>query len=307
MAAAKTPTSALMASEVVSLPIVPTAAAPPVVAAPDEPPASGSGNKPETKVTFIEMLFALTVGEIAVQVFTLLQPVQLARVGDADTLDLLWEGRCIVAHLVLALAVVACSWIGWSHSKAMGNQEDTKDVFRISFFVLLIDLWLVINYFIIVKGVDRMLVADGTSTIPKGTVIGFVNDRYAEAFWIFVTFAGYAVWDVFTKIRRSDDEANKGWFEWREVWRPVLSRYIKRSWASLACTALAYLVYCRSPRLGPNSSEAANAVLLTDGALLALVFLFRAMKQASDKRSRNRGLVAAAVTGIAFFVCLLLS
>src|SRR4051812_47115275 len=88
-------------------------------------------SKPETKFAFIEMLFALVVAEVALQAFTLVQAIQLSPPVPADKtrFDLWCDASCFVAHLVLSLAIIACSWIGWSHSKAVGNKEDAKDVF----------------------------------------------------------------------------------------------------------------------------------------------------------------------------------
>jgi len=239
------------------------------------------------------MLFALAIGEIAVQMATLVQAVQAQRPAGRGPWEGFWDARCALMHLLLVLALVACSWVGWSHSKATGNQEDTKDVFGIGFLVLLLDLWLVIAYFVIAKSVDRIV-------SPAGAPISFVNERETEALWVLVTFIGYAIWDALTKLRRDSSELQ---FKFRKLITTILKRYMKRGWVSLICMAFAFAVYESLPDKIPSRGESPNAVLLTDGALLSLVFLFRALKQASDARSRRRGVFWAVITFVGGVIC----
>src|SRR2546427_7071398 len=95
------------------------------------------------RISFVEMLFALTIAEVAVQV---------ANVVTQGTLDSSFLPA--YSHLALATAIVATSWVGWSTSKAPGAQHDLDKVFSYAFVVLSVDVLLVIFYFIIVRGVD---------------------------------------------------------------------------------------------------------------------------------------------------------
>lgn len=111
--------------------------------------SNNNERRPELRFGFVEMLFALTVAEIAIQL------------GELFTSDLVfWEAPTPYAHLSLALILVAASWVGWATSRAEGAKRDVKKIFSWEFVVLLIDVVLVVSYFILVKGVDTERAGD---------------------------------------------------------------------------------------------------------------------------------------------------
>ena len=152
------------------------------------------------------------------------------------------------SHLFLASAVIATSWVGWGWSKH--SLSDVRNVFTLDFVELLLDLWLVAVYFFIVKGVELPVAGEGSITPSMSN----------EVSWVMVVYLTYFVWDVWTKRLKKDD-----------VGRFVL---FQRGWASALCAALSVVAF----NLLPMQTTDAARVVLADVSLLAMVFLFRAMK-----------------------------
>ncbi|MDA2933454.1 hypothetical protein MYX82_03835, partial [Acidobacteria bacterium AH-259-D05] len=148
------------------------------------------------------ILFALTVGEIAVQFSNL-----VTENGLNDTLP-------AYAHLGLAFGLVSASWVGWSLSEAPGNRLPITTVFSWPFLVLVIDVILVIFYFILVKGVD---------------VPGKPSAAH-EARWVTLIFALYLVWDFLTKAVIKSPGGTETF-----CGRLLSKTFWGRGWGSLAC------------------------------------------------------------------------
>jgi hypothetical protein len=208
------------------------------------------------RFAFVEMLFALTMAEIGVQ-----------------TADLVTRGPGIqnalpaYAHLLLALTLVATSWVGWTWSLAPGNVRDVRYVFSWEFVVLLLDVLLVIAYFIIVKGVDIQRPSDARVVIEPSAG--------NETLWVMIVFAGYSTWDFLTKAIMSAPDADSG------------ARFWPRGSISLGCLIIAWATWYF---LGKTTNP--TGVVLVDAALLSLVLCYRAMKQGHWRW--------IAVTGIAY-------
>lgn len=203
----------------------------------------------QLRITFVEMLFALAVAEIAVQAGT------LALQGEA-ALDSKYLPS--ISHLLLSAIIVAASWIGWL-SSAAGKRQKLPGIFTWAFVVLFLDVVLVVFYFIVVKGVDFASVEGASSAMN-------------ETFWVMAIFFVYLLWDILTKFVSVEDRATllerlqeKG--RWR---RPLIT---------LACVGLAWLVYA----LNRNATNL-QAVLLTDAALLCVVLVFRSLKEHDTAR-----------------------
>jgi hypothetical protein len=131
--------------------------------------------EPKLRHEFVSMMFAVTIGEVG------LQAAALIRAGNWVRLLPAW------GHLFLATAVIATSWVGWSLSQAPAARKDVNGVFERGFVILLLDVILVIVYFILVRTVNF----EGASARvdPASTV----------ARWVFFIFILYLVWDFLTK------------------------------------------------------------------------------------------------------------
>jgi hypothetical protein len=188
---------------------------------------------------FVGMMFAITIGEVGLQVAALVQAGHVAHFLPA------------YGHLLLATVVVAASWVGWSVSLAPGARMDVRGVFQWEFIVLLLDVSLVITYFILVRTVDF-----GKELSPR------IDPASTVARWIFLIFLFYLVWDVITKIVIYLNKPDGHW----------LRLHGSRMIPTIACLILARIVW--------RQVESADLPhrLSADFALLCLVLLFRALK-----------------------------
>ena len=185
------------------------------------------------------MMFAVTIGEVGLQVAALVQAGHLTHFLPA------------YSHLILATMVIAASWVGWCRSVAPGAREDVEGIFQWEFVVLLLDVSLVITYFILVRTVDfakeRSPRIDSASTV---------------AFLIFAIFALYLVWDLVTKVAIYLTKRKGNWFR----------LYGARMIPTILCLVIARIVW-----LTVEDADLPHRIS-ADIALLFLVLLFRALK-----------------------------
>jgi hypothetical protein len=205
--------------------------------------ANGPGTKGRGEARlrheFVGMMFAVTVGEVGLQVAPLVQRGSFIH----------WLPA--YSHILLATLVIAMSWVGWSLSVSPGARKDVTGVFQWEFLLLLLDVAMVITYFILVRTVDF------AGTTPR------IASAAEVAKWILVIFGLYLAWDFVTKvlIYRRDRDANSSW-------GPEGIRGLP----TLVCFGLAALVWRES-----ISADDLHR-LVVDLALLSLVLLFRASK-----------------------------
>ncbi len=223
--------------------------------------------EPRLRFGFVEMLFALTAAEIDIQASDLVKYVGVnTAVLPAYT------------HLFVATTLVTTSWVGWLKSKAPGNRLDVERVFSWPFVVLLLDVFLVVCYFIIVRGLD---VKGSGESIVTATPS---DDN--ETFWLMVVFGGYFLWDVLTKaLIGYADEQRKTLLE-----RLRSGRLWDRAWISTVCLLFTVVMW-RIMR----GFTTAWSVIAADGALVALILLFRALKEKS--RRWTAAMLVLAVAG----------
>jgi hypothetical protein len=209
--------------------------------------ASSSSNHKDTNeknpvhITLIEMLFALAIAEIATESGVLIQYLR----DNWNAVD--WQlASTVISHLMLALFVIVLSWIGWNASDSVAGETEllTSD-----FVELIIDAFLVIVYFILVR----------TSELPEKDVNGvwLLNAQSAKPETICITtvFWLYLIWDCVSKFK---------------VFRVKWMRFIP----TLICTAICLIiVLC----IDINTSNPINVVII-DMTLLFVMLLFRALK-----------------------------
>jgi hypothetical protein len=197
--------------------------------------------KPKLRHEFVGMMFAITIGEVGLQAAGLAQAGHVAHFLPA------------YSHLFLATVVVATSWVGWSASVAPGARQDVHKVFQWAFLVLLLDVSLVIAYFILVRTVDFGKDLTSPHIEPASTV----------ALWVFVIFCLFFVWDFLTKVIMYT-ESHEG---------PWLHNCGSRMLPTVACLLLGLVTWRRVENVDVPH------YLTADFALLSLVLLFRALKE----------------------------
>jgi hypothetical protein len=195
---------------------------------------------PKLRHEFVGMMFAITIGEVGLQAAALAQGGHVPHFLPA------------LSHLILATVVVATSWVGWSGSIAPGARQDVHKVFQWAFLVLLLDVSLVITYFILVRTVEVGKDQASTHIDPASTV----------AFWILVIFLLYFAWDCLTKIIMYLQKPEGMWTR----------NYGSRMIPTVVCLVLAWIA-----RSHVEHADLPH-YLTADFALLSLVLLFRALK-----------------------------
>ena len=206
---------------------------------------------------FVGMLFALAIAEVAIEGAGVVNSGVVASVAFPA-----------YSHLFLAIMVIAASWVGWGWSDH--SLSNVRNVFTNDFIELLLDVWLVILYFFIVRGAELPVLVNGQQTI--------IPSSANEAFWIMVVFLTYLVWDVWTKWGKNDDHQRNA--------------LVQRGWASVSCAILSFVCYRYL-----SAVQGVWRVVVVDVLLLTLVFLFRAMKlhNLSDMPAKHRGWIAVVV------------
>lgn len=211
-------------------------------------------------IDFIGMLFALAVARVAERSADLVSKTE----NPEQFVALLPS----FAHLLLATLLIATSWVGWGVGTFSTSR--IEKVFSREFLELLIDVWLVVCYFIVAQGV----------VIPNEK-FDYVPTYAPEFWWLTIIFATYAMWDI---VDKWDD--------------PM--RYRQRGWASVVCgVGFAATWFFTMTVLQPVPSSFWN-VLLIDAQLILAIFLFRAMKHRnrSDLTGRDWTIIGLLITGI---------
>jgi hypothetical protein len=201
--------------------------------------------------TFVEMLFALAVSEVAVLAADL-----VAAEGN------LTAKAPAVAHLVLGLLIIAASWLGWKQSVSPGMEEPVVHMFSLPFIRLMLDVLLVVLYFIVVRRVEIQDAGNGfVAGVPSAT---------PESVWIAAIFGTYVVWDLFADVFVPDAlPPSKGLTRVAKT----VAVIIVSTGSSLFCMLLALLSLTVA-----NTVSSRRGVLLLDVALVSAVLMFRAMK-----------------------------
>lgn len=200
---------------------------------------------PRLRHEFVGMMFAITIGEVGLQAAALVRAGHPVRLLPA------------YSHLVLAAIVVASSWVGWTLSVAPGARKDVKRVFQWEFLVLLLDVALVILYFILVRTID----------FNKDNVAARIDPASVVAAWIIGIFALFLVWDIITKVainlRDGSATSLSTWFESDGI----------RIVPTVVCLIAAFIVWW-----SVSDSDPAHWIG-ADFSLLCLVLLFRSLKE----------------------------
>ena len=200
---------------------------------------------------FVEMLFALAVSQVAIYA------ADLVTVSDS------WFQRVpAVGHLVLGLMVIAASWLGWRQSVSQGMKQPVHHIFSLPFVGLMLDVLLVVFYFILVRSVELKQMNDRT--------ILATPSASPESLWLASIFVVYALWDILADVLVSGSIPPGSR---PERARKTVLTLIVSAGASIISAVLAYFVL----RTAKNTTDVAG-VLLLDGALLSLVLLFRMLK-----------------------------
>lgn len=207
---------------------------------------------------FVQLLFSLALGQAAI------------KIG-----DLVIEGfsfseyHYIYAHLGLSIVILSASWVGYQISTA--TQNPLISIFSIQFIILLVDISLVIFYFIIVRGAEMSNYAENGAT--KNLEPNIQN----ETFWSMIIFMGYFLWDILTKV--PDLKYLKIENNYQKKTSFSLNKLGERGWPTVFCLGLSATVYFTTLNYKVSPIQAT----FIDIALISLCFLFRGLKQETKR------------------------
>lgn len=216
-------------------------------------------NHKDLKFDFIEMLFALAVGDLAIEFSQLI--IQ----------NVLQNYFYIYSHLLLALFILAFSYVGWRNSTSTGHLKSVKSIVSISFIILLLDLVLVIIYFIVIHSVE---------TYNDERKVAMPAEAMTETRWSIIIFLIYVIWDILTKL--IDEKYNLIGAVYIRKRVINLKAFVTRTWPTVICLFLCLLIYMTlKSKFYQNiiSSDKNEYVVVVDILLFLIFAIFRGLKQ----------------------------
>ena len=225
--------------------------------------------------TLVSMLFALVIAEVAIQSSDLVMAIgdDWSDIGLTKALGHdIWLVLAPITHLMLVLVLVCTSWVGWSKSISHSDARDVSEIFSIDFLLLLIELLLVVMYFVLARSVEP-----NTSLISNRhvqTSAASLPSAVPEALWLMMIYTGYFVWDILTDALPRHFPKEKRPFSQRQLvlsWSAtLLSGAGVRCMVSALSVVGAYIVFCTAKS---NLQQPFN-VVCADMALLCIVIWF---------------------------------
>jgi hypothetical protein len=215
---------------------------------------------------FVGMLFALAIAQIGVNAAAVIAasapPVSAQPASQFAA----------TAHLLVALLLIACSWVGWRQSVSPGITEELTGVFQRSFVGLLLDVILVVLYFIIVQRAEINTITGQIAVEPTSA-----RPEAAGLLWVFAVYIG---WDLLTDVlSHGRIPSDIRWFSRKTVAAAVVSIF-----ASALCLVLVFLVF-----LAAANAKSVPKVIALDVALAATILLFRSLKPVEKLLSKHFG------------------
>lgn len=211
--------------------------------------------RPILRFEFVGMLFALAIGQVAIEFVSILKtPISFDH----------WYYS--FSHLTLATGVIALSWIGWQSSKSIGNTVTIDSIFSIPFIVLLLDITLVIFYYLLVNGNEKYITDLHVYEEPS---------VYSETKWVMRIFVVYLLWDVITKLIHINYKKVKGKKYTYLKHYEITFKSIKRLIITTVCLIIAIYFFYMYKGREVNDLQ----TLIVDINLLLVFIIFRAFKQ----------------------------
>jgi hypothetical protein len=201
-------------------------------------------------VLFVSFLYAWIAADIAGRFSNV-----SSRWSEYKRLKPRWWYVPIWSHLTLAGFVVGTSWLGWTNA-FKHDVSAPGEVIAPSSLLLIVDFWILAAYFAFVAVVNEARLSD---KIQESSRSG------QAAYWLALILLAYVLWDVlsYRVLPRWTGRGDGGHF-----WA--------RSWMSVFCSVLAIASFFVLRRVRPHRPF---LTLAADVSLIALVLLYRALKQ----------------------------
>ncbi len=229
--------------------------------------------------TLVSMLFALVIAEVAIQASNVLTvagdrwgEIEIARLFESAPARDIWLLVAPMSHLLLVMILICMSWVGWSRSIYRSDTRDVTKIYSINFLLLLIELALVVLYFVLARSVE---LRHSSLTSQEDISALIPNPSGApEALWLTTIYAGYFVWDFFADaLPRYYPKSSRPFFEQIPILSGitvVISGVLVRCLISAVSAIAAFVVF----RISSESSGDPLAAVCADMALMCIVFWF---------------------------------
>ena len=215
-------------------------------------------NQIDLRKVFVQLLFSLSIGQVAL------------RVGDLIALNANIENYFYsYSHLFLCVFIITTSWVGWYNSKSSLLSDTINNVISWQTLLLFVDLYLVICYFIIVRGAETPLANQFEIPTPSSEI---------EVFWSMVIFISYFFWDIFTKIYDFNYHFNSNSSKYERIRTFQGFIILKRIWPTFICSIISIFIY-----INMSNETDKLKVSIIDFILLSLFLIFRGWKQEVKK------------------------
>jgi hypothetical protein len=154
-----------------------------------------------------------------------------------------------IIHLIVATLLVTTSWVGWTSaiSKEQAPAHHLTSVFSWAYLLLLVDIWLLVCYFIFIKAAEIPHSATESLTTPSPR---------SASFWLMIIFLTYVGWDGinFWVLHR-------------------LAVFWAAGWPTVLCFVIAFITWLLATRI-----ETKMGFILVEILIFLLIVLFRGLK-----------------------------
>lgn len=249
--------------------------------------------KTQTGVAVTGFLFALVIGELAIEVANQLLPVfqepssssGSATLYESEILsvarfaEVLRSRYVTLMHLLVAITLTVTSAIGYYTSVNLPKLR--VRFFNKPFIQFALDVMMVFVYFLLIKVAETSL-SDA--------------DARPEVYLVFLSFILYTLWDMVSFKLSRDYNAQKALREDQDFIRQDSRRnYGSRRWVTvgfaIATGILAVIVRIDGGSLSPSS------VVFIDWSLIATLLLYRAAKSVVDHKIKTTRILTKPVAG----------
>ncbi|HBR55366.1 MAG TPA: hypothetical protein DEA82_14740 [Flavobacteriaceae bacterium] len=215
-------------------------------------------NTNRLRFDFIGMAFALALGQVGLEI------------GDFySNNQSIFKHPYVFTQLLLGTYIIAASWVGWNKSASKGHLDPIVNTFGKPFVVLLLDLLMVICYFILVKGVEKPYLEEELK----------ISGLF-ELFWSLVIIGLYFLWDIVTKLINFNSE--------KFILKLDTKSFFARGYQAVICFVLLLIPFITIK----YSIVADDNAVLIDIYILSVFILFRGLKEDIKESNKHKSVIA---------------
>ena len=180
---------------------------------------SEAGFDKDLRWLLVSMLFAIVIAEIAIQAHRVISVFRRNSKGKRPSFF------PIASHLLLVTTVVTTSWVGWSRSIGAAMHNELQEVVSWPFVLLLLDVLLLIFYFLMVRAPDIV-----EKTPPDASTITVSVAQ--NSFLLVLIFLVYFLWGVVDHLllQGLGNFVQHGWYSFIGFLMALVIWLVVRKW-----------------------------------------------------------------------------